>query len=134
MMSALMRGYHSRNVSNSSKKAPGTGSANFTVRAEARSRTPMRQKAWENLSLFHPTLEACALWWSQFEEPSLMMSVLSCSWRALAGPALHLVFLISVFDIHFKSPIVQVADPPQPDFPAPANRLVIIGQSSEGMK
>ena len=62
------------------------------------------------------------------------MAVLSCSWRTLAGPALHLVFLISVFDIHFKSPIVQVADPPQPDFPAPANRLVIIGQSSEGIQ
>ena len=30
------------------------------------------------------------------------------SWvSTLTGPLLHLVFLASIFDIHFKSPIVQ---------------------------
>ena len=32
------------------------------------------------------------------------------SWLgSVTGPALHLVFLASIFDIHFKSPIVQGA-------------------------
>ena len=50
------------------------------------------------------------------------------SWVAtLTGPALHLIFLVSIFDIHFKSPIVQVPDPPAPGLAehAPARRLVL---------
>ena len=48
------------------------------------------------------------------------------NWVAtVTGPALHLVFLLSVFDIHFKSPIVSVPDPSPPKFPAPAKRLVL---------
>ena len=43
----------------------------------------------------------------------------------ITGPALHLIFLMSVFDIHFKSPIVPVQDPPLPPYPPPAKRLVL---------
>jgi len=43
----------------------------------------------------------------------------------VTGTALHLIFLVSVFDIHFKSPIVSVTDPPPPSFPPPAKRLVL---------
>ena len=43
----------------------------------------------------------------------------------VTGSALHLIFLVSVFDIHFKSPIVSVSDPPPPAFPPPAKRLVL---------
>jgi len=43
----------------------------------------------------------------------------------VTGPALHLIFLMSVFDIHFKSPIVPVPDPPIPLYPPPAKRLVL---------
>lgn len=50
------------------------------------------------------------------------------NWLAtLTGPALHLIFLVSIFDIHFKSPIVQVPDPPASPLQnvAPARRLVL---------
>ena len=48
------------------------------------------------------------------------------SWiGTITGPVLHLVFLISVFDIHFKSPIVHVPDPTPVSFPPPAKRLVL---------
>jgi len=40
-------------------------------------------------------------------------------------PLLHLLFLASVFDIYFKSPIVSVPEPKPPDFEAPARRLVL---------
>ena len=43
----------------------------------------------------------------------------------LTGPALHLIFLASVFDIHFKSPVLKLPDPPAPSFPPPARRLVL---------
>lgn len=46
---------------------------------------------------------------------------------SLTGPILHLIFLASIFDIHFKSPIVPVDDAhlSPPLFPAPARRLVL---------
>ena len=48
---------------------------------------------------------------------------------ALVGPILHLLFLASVFDIHFKSPLVDSPLPPIPDrhnkAPPPADRLVL---------
>ena len=48
------------------------------------------------------------------------------NWLAtLTGPALHLILLASIFDIHFKSPIVQVPEPQPPSVPAPARRLVL---------
>ena len=43
----------------------------------------------------------------------------------LTGPALHLIFLASVFDIHFKSPVLRLPDPAAPSYPAPASRLVL---------
>ena len=48
------------------------------------------------------------------------------NWLAtFTGPALHLILLASIFDIHFKSPIVQVPEPQPPSVPAPARRLVL---------
>ena len=38
---------------------------------------------------------------------------------------LHLVFLASVFDIYFKSPVVQSSRQFSPDYVAPARRLVL---------
>ena len=60
---------------------------------------------------------------------------------SLTGPVLHLIFLASIFDIHFKSPIVPVEHSRPAQFPAPARRLVLFvadglrGQSfSRGVK
>ena len=47
---------------------------------------------------------------------------------ALVGPILHLLFLASVFDIHFKSPLVDSPLPLISDrhkAPPPADRLVL---------
>ena len=55
---------------------------------------------------------------------SLTISGMAAS---LTGPILHLIFLASIFDIHFKSPIVPVdeAHLGASLFPAPARRLVL---------
>jgi phosphatidylinositol glycan class N len=45
---------------------------------------------------------------------------------ALLSVLLHLVFLLSVFDIYFKSPVVPVSTSHFPLSPAPARRLVLI--------
>ena len=49
------------------------------------------------------------------------------SWLdTLSGPLLHLLFLASVFDIYFTSPVVPVpSPPPPPTFAPPARRLVL---------
>ena len=44
---------------------------------------------------------------------------------SLTGPVLHLIFLASIFDIHFKSPIVPVEHSHPAQFPPPARRLVL---------
>ena len=47
---------------------------------------------------------------------------------AVVGPILHLLCLASVFDIHFKSPLVDSPLPPlshQQKTPPPADRLVL---------
>lgn len=44
------------------------------------------------------------------------------------GVVLHSVYMLSIFDIYFKSPIVHGMDPVSPRFssPPPASRLVLL--------
>lgn len=41
------------------------------------------------------------------------------------GLLIHLIFLFSIFDIYFKSPIVREVSPYEPSHEAPADRLVL---------
>ncbi|XP_006648789.3 GPI ethanolamine phosphate transferase 1 [Oryza brachyantha] len=48
-------------------------------------------------------------------------------WLVVLGVALHAVYMLSIFDIYFKSPIVHGMDPEPPRFSAPpARRLVLL--------
>ncbi|XP_078165994.1 sulfatase and phosphatidylinositolglycan class N domain-containing protein isoform X2 [Carex rostrata] len=47
-------------------------------------------------------------------------------WLVALGVALHAVYMLSIFDIYFKTPIVHGMDPVHPRLPAPANRLVLL--------
>uniref|UniRef100_A0A0D9VHK3 GPI ethanolamine phosphate transferase 1 n=1 Tax=Leersia perrieri TaxID=77586 RepID=A0A0D9VHK3_9ORYZ len=48
-------------------------------------------------------------------------------WLVALGVALHAVYMLSIFDIYFKSPIVHGMDPVPPRFSAPpAKRLVLL--------
>ena len=52
-------------------------------------------------------------------------------WLVVVGVALHAVYMLSIFDIYFKSPIVHGMDLVSPRFAAPAKRLVLlVGTSS----
>lgn len=42
------------------------------------------------------------------------------------GVILHAVYMLSIFDIYFKTPIVHGMDPVTPRFNAPAKRLVLL--------
>lgn len=42
------------------------------------------------------------------------------------GVVLHAVYMLSIFDIYFKTPIVHGMDPVKPRFSAPAKRLVLL--------
>jgi len=42
------------------------------------------------------------------------------------GVVLHAVYMLSIFDIYFKTPIVRGVDPVTPRFAAPAKRLVLL--------
>ncbi|OVA16257.1 GPI ethanolamine phosphate transferase 1 [Macleaya cordata] len=48
------------------------------------------------------------------------------SWLVVLGVVLHAVYMLSIFDIYFKSPIVHGMNPVQPRFKAPARRLVLL--------
>lgn len=47
-------------------------------------------------------------------------------WLVALGVILHAVYMLSIFDIYFKTPIVHGMDPVYPRFSAPANRLVLL--------
>lgn len=47
-------------------------------------------------------------------------------WLVVLGVVLHAVYMLSIFDIYFKSPIVHGMDPVTPRFQAPAKRLVLL--------
>lgn len=52
-------------------------------------------------------------------------------WLVVLGVILHAVYMLSIFDIYFKTPIVHGMDPVKPRFHAPAKRLVLlVGLSS----
>ncbi|CAI0455588.1 unnamed protein product [Linum tenue] len=48
------------------------------------------------------------------------------TWLVILGVILHAVYMLSIFDIYFKTPIVHGMDPVQPRFTAPAKRLVLL--------
>jgi phosphatidylinositol glycan class N len=44
--------------------------------------------------------------------------------------AFHLTYMLSIFDIYFRSPLVQGLEPVEPSAEAPAKRLVLfVGMS-----
>ncbi|KAF8378328.1 hypothetical protein HHK36_029667 [Tetracentron sinense] len=47
-------------------------------------------------------------------------------WLVVLGVVLHAVYMLSIFDIYFKSPIVHGMDLVHPRFSAPAKRLVLL--------
>ncbi|KAM7506653.1 hypothetical protein LguiA_017106 [Lonicera macranthoides] len=47
-------------------------------------------------------------------------------WLVVLGVILHAVYMLSIFDIYFKTPIVHGMDPVYPRFNAPAKRLVLL--------
>ncbi|KAJ8546312.1 hypothetical protein K7X08_018895 [Anisodus acutangulus] len=47
-------------------------------------------------------------------------------WLVVLGVVLHAVYMLSIFDIFFKTPIVHGMDPVPPRFSAPAKRLVLL--------
>lgn len=49
------------------------------------------------------------------------------TWLVVLGVALHAVYMLSIFDIYFKTPIVHGMDPVTPRFSEPpAKRLVLL--------
>ncbi|KAJ0099043.1 hypothetical protein Patl1_21955 [Pistacia atlantica] len=47
-------------------------------------------------------------------------------WLVVLGVILHAVYMLSIFDIYFKTPIVHGMDSVTPRFKAPAKRLVLL--------
>ncbi|KAK4393030.1 GPI ethanolamine phosphate transferase 1, partial [Sesamum angolense] len=47
-------------------------------------------------------------------------------WLVVLGVILHAVYMLSIFDIYFKTPIVHGMEPVNPRFSAPAKRLVLL--------
>ncbi|XP_057437272.1 GPI ethanolamine phosphate transferase 1 isoform X1 [Lotus japonicus] len=47
-------------------------------------------------------------------------------WLVVLGVILHAIYMLSIFDIYFKTPIVRGVDPVTPRFTAPAKRLVLL--------
>ncbi|XP_058187105.1 GPI ethanolamine phosphate transferase 1 [Rhododendron vialii] len=54
------------------------------------------------------------------------------TWLVVLGVVLHAVYMLSIFDIYFKSPIVHGMEPVPPRFQAPAKRLVLL--ISDGLR
>lgn len=53
-------------------------------------------------------------------------------WFILSAVCVQILFLVSVFDIHFQSPIVKGMIPYASPIPAPAKRLVLF--SADGLR
>lgn len=53
-------------------------------------------------------------------------------WFILSAACVQMIFLVSVFDIHFQSPIVKGMTPYSNPIPAPAKRLVLF--SADGLR
>lgn len=53
-------------------------------------------------------------------------------WFVISAIVVQLVFLISVFDIHFHSPVIHGMTPHSNPIEAPAKRLVLI--SADGLR
>ncbi|KAL2240488.1 UNVERIFIED_CONTAM: GPI ethanolamine phosphate transferase 1 [Sesamum indicum] len=51
-------------------------------------------------------------------------------WLVVLGIILHAVYMLSIFDIYFKTPIVHGMEPVNPRFSAPAKRLVLLVDAS----
>ncbi|VFQ88721.1 unnamed protein product [Cuscuta campestris] len=47
-------------------------------------------------------------------------------WLVAMGVVLHAIYMLSIFDIYFKTPIVHGMDPVAPRYSAPAKRLVLL--------
>ncbi|XP_074302204.1 uncharacterized protein LOC141633684 isoform X1 [Silene latifolia] len=47
-------------------------------------------------------------------------------WLVVLGVILHAVYMLSIFDIYFKTPIVHGMDPVKPRFSPPAKRLILL--------
>ncbi|KAH9617396.1 hypothetical protein KSS87_019132 [Heliosperma pusillum] len=47
-------------------------------------------------------------------------------WLVVLGVILHGVYMLSIFDIYFKTPIVHGMDPVKPRFSPPAKRLILL--------
>ncbi|CAA0828488.1 Unknown protein [Striga hermonthica] len=47
-------------------------------------------------------------------------------WLVILGVLLHAAYMLSIFDIYFKTPIVHGMDPVEPRFAAPAKRLLLL--------
>lgn len=47
-------------------------------------------------------------------------------WIVILGVLLHAIYMLSIFDIYFKTPIVHGMDLVNPSFSAPAKRLVLL--------
>jgi len=53
-------------------------------------------------------------------------------WFILSGICIQLIFLISIFDIHFHSPVIHGVTPHASPITSPAKRLVLI--SADGLR
>ncbi|XAR51820.1 hypothetical protein NMG60_11006561 [Bertholletia excelsa] len=53
-------------------------------------------------------------------------------WLVVLGVVLHAVYMLGIFDIYFKTPIVHGMDPVPPRFSPPAKRLVLL--ISDGLR
>ncbi|KAH6791094.1 sulfatase and phosphatidylinositolglycan class N domain-containing protein [Perilla frutescens var. frutescens] len=65
---------------------------------------------------------------SEANSPSIRTQFLRSreKWLVILGVLLHAVYMLSIFDIYFKTPIVHGMEPVKPRFSAPAKRLLLL--------